>query len=75
MRRSWAATIVADWIACMGDMPPSTMSSNSRALSPCSDTPESVPKAIFTPAATARANVAWICGPIFAAFGRTTAGK
>ena len=48
---SSAVVTVADRIASIGGMPPATIRANSLALSPCGPTPQSVPKAILTPAA------------------------
>jgi hypothetical protein len=57
-----------------GGIPASVIYTNSLALEPCGHTPQSVPKAIFTPALYALRNVSWIFGPIASAFGTITAG-
>jgi hypothetical protein len=49
MERIAALTCMADNKASIAGMPPSTMYPNSFALSPCGNTPASVPKAILTP--------------------------
>ena len=48
--KTFAGAEVADWMAAIAGMPASTISTNSRALSPCAETPVSVPNNIFTPA-------------------------
>ena len=48
-----AAQPVAVWMACMLERPRSTISSISRALSPWTNPPASVPAETFTPALTA----------------------
>ena len=49
-----AALTVAALIASAGLIPTLTIRANSLPLSPCAETPVSVPKAIFTPLAMAR---------------------
>ncbi len=65
---------VAASMAVIGVMPFLTISSNSSALRPCLDTPASVPKAMRTPAGTARCSdwpVIWMRQRIL---GRTSGG-
>ena len=66
--RCSAATTVAAWMASSGVMPACTRSANSWALSPCAETPESVPKAIRTPPSCARRAMSSIFGPASSAF-------
>ena len=52
-----AARDVADWMACIGVIPNSTIRGNSWAMGSLQEKPPtSLPKAIFTPALSARRN-------------------
>ena len=70
-----ALTTVAERIACSGVMPNWTMRENWRALSPCGNTPASVPNPMRTPAATAaRKPARWV--PVVSSFlRRISAGQ
>ena len=63
-----AAHTVAACTASSGVIPARTRRANSWALSPCAETPVSVPKAIRTPPACARRAMSSILGPASSAF-------